>query len=121
MENQRIWDKVEKLTLLDGKTYTPEEIFAHPDFPWSKVLTVYLADVEKGVIGEISPFSNVRDAYEIDTSLSNDAALQEIIEKINNPTISTGGSAIVTKSDIQLLGQLLTEMNLNILEGNINA
>lgn len=121
MRNPRIWDKKESLTLLDGKTYTPEEIFDHPDFPWSKVLTVFISDIEVGVVGEISPFENVRAAYRIDESLSNDEAIAKIRSMIKNPQASSSDDLPVTQSQIQLLGQLLTEINLNLMEGRIGV
>lgn len=116
----KIWDRKTTYKAPYGDVYTPERIFK--EYPQSEDEATILTMRSENVFGAIEFISDLRATYkQIDSTLSDEDFINEVQHIRDNPPVPAADLATVTKSDIQLLGQLLTEMNLNILEGNINA
>lgn len=77
------WDKESNLLLPDGKERTPEEIMNNPNWGFTKTLPTVL-EKSGDVTLAIENLYILKSVYEIDDSLSDEAALAAIEQAIYN-------------------------------------
>jgi len=119
--NPRIWDKETAITLMDGKVYNnAKELAQEKGFEFVKVATVFIEDIEPGIVGEISTMAAIRSSFRIPDTMTNDEAIQEYVQIRDVRANPPPEQKSMTQVDMQYLLQQITELELTILEaGNV--
>jgi len=111
----KIWDKKTTYKAPYGDVYTPERIFQ--EFPQAEDDVTVLTMRSENVFGAIEFMADLRYTHkDIDQNLSDEEFVAALQYKKDNPPPPSDDITPVTQSQVQLLGQLLNELNLNILE-----
>jgi|GEM_PF-2258266 len=115
MKKFLIWNKQTPLIYNNGVKKTPEEVFE--DYPKTKYGTVIIeyTDDNVNMNGFWTP-SELKAVYKLDSDLTDKQTITAAEDAVNNPPPPSDDITPVTQSQVQLLGQLLNELNLNILE-----
>lgn len=122
MINIELWDKESSLILPSGREITAPEIFA--EFPISRydgVVLEYLPGQDV-IVGALDGLGVLRDRLGIADGFSDTEALAEIQRIRNAPPEPVADEQMpLTRGDMQLLEQHLTELELTILEVNADV
>lgn len=110
----QIWDKQTPITFPNG-AYTKEKVLAA--FPWSANGDAVM-EVDGGVTGGFSLLVNLLKTYNLDESLTGQAALDAILEERSKPVPPPSPADVpATQAEVQALGQQMTDLELLMLEG----
>lgn len=110
----QIWDRKEILYPQAGEPYTPERVFA--EWGWTQnPNAVVLVEIYGGAFVSIDNLGVLKQMYGIETE-DIDKAISEIEEIVNTPTPQpTDEESPMTRADAQMLGQILTDIQLSNL------
>lgn len=115
-----LWDKNSDVIDHNCSVKAPEQIMQEYPFTRFNPTVLEFSGSNKN-IDAIDDLNTLRHIYRIDPLLSETDAVTEIERLKNAPPEINPEAAPMTKSDAQLLGQLLTEINLTMLEGSANV
>lgn len=109
----KLWDKKTNVLLPDGLASPDDFIKQFPLAAHVPFILGYMGDV----CGDVDPLSVSRDVHRIPEEMSDKEAVAEI-ERIRNtpPPSADSDSGIMTKADMHLLEQHLTDVELLLLE-----
>lgn len=108
------WDNCTDLTLISGRLVTPDEM--RSEFP-SETRGKTVLSVRDGVVAGVYSLDGLKEALQLTPSLSDEAALAEISRIRNAPPEPIPADQLpMSRADMQLLEQHLTEVELLILE-----